>query len=281
MTKSLFKIFTNIVVILCIGYIFWLGWTYLGPQRSDISLERERLADRVLPAILDDIRQNRGTVREATVFHFYNDPSSYVSNSFRQSLEESGILTVSGSTFITRLRDLLQMPMPAYATLEEAIAKGREMKTESIIYGSINTFEALGDVATIDLDVYFVDMGTGRILFQQQYVRESRSIIPRDPGLEDDLARYPLFQRLVAWVFAVLSLPIITLPFLRFAANKYSTNLTLAVLSLYTLANAVLAWFLIGAKIDSWFSALLFLGALFVATIYNSKMMVFARETTP
>jgi len=70
----LFKNFSKFGTILLAGYVFWLGWTNLGPRKPEVGPVRRELADKAVAEVVEDIRQHRGDVRDAVLSSYAGPP---------------------------------------------------------------------------------------------------------------------------------------------------------------------------------------------------------------
>ena len=87
---------------------------------------------------------------------------------------------------------------------------------------------------------------------------------------------FPWLRRLLGWLIAVLLLPVFTIAFIRTMVSKGSNRSNAFVLCVYTLADALLAWFLAGAALNSWFPVLVLIAAVIAAFLYNVSIMTLA-----
>ena len=74
----------------------------------------------------------------------------------------------------------------------------------------------------------------------------------------------------------MLLLPVFTIAFIRTMVRKDSNKTNAFVLGIYTVADALLAWLLIGAAIGSLWAVLLLIIGVAAAFLYNTKIMTFA-----
>ena len=94
--------------------------------------------------------------------------------------------------------------------------------------------------------------------------------------MQESTQRFPWFQRFLGWLIVVLLLPVFTLGFIRAMIRKGSNKANLFVLSIYTVADVVLAWLMVGAALHSWWTVLPFIAAVAAAFAYNVRIMTFA-----
>jgi hypothetical protein len=82
-------------------------------------------------------------------------------------------------------------------------------------------------------------------------------------------------QRLLGWLLAVLLLPVFTINFMRAMFHRNSNRSNAFVLAVYTLADALLAWLLVGGALSSWWTVAIFILAVAAAFAYNIRIMTF------
>ncbi len=259
-----------------IGYIAWAGWENLGPAKPQIGPVREDLANRVIPDMVEDIRNERGAIREVTLLHFGNDPTDYFTNTLRSTIEQRGTLDLHDRSVSEKVRDLLDLRHPSYASTDAAVAHGGDRQADGVLFGTIHAFESYPEGAKINVEVNLADVSTGSIVFSKRYNLETSSASQILANIKEQSRGFPWFQRLLGWLLAVLLLPVFTISFMRAMLRKESNKTNAFVLAIYTLADALLAWLLVGAALNSWWSALVFVVAVAIAFVYNVRIMTFA-----
>jgi len=261
--------------IALIGYIAWMGWQNLGPRKPRIGPVRQELADMVIPEVVEDIRISKGDLRDATLLHFKNDSTDYFTEKLRDVIEQTGALELQDTTVTYKARNLLYLRHPAYATADEAVAKGRARGSQSVLYGVIHAFESFPGGSKIDVEVHLTDLATGQPVFTKRYGVETPTSAAT-AAVQEVAQAFPWFQRLLGWLIIVLLLPVFTIAFIRTMVSKGSNGSNAFVLSVYTLADALLAWILVGAALNSWFPVIIFIIAVVAAFLYNVRIMTFA-----
>jgi len=276
MLKWLLKILPKIGTLALIGYIAWLGWENLGPRKPEIGPARQELAEKVIPNIVEDIRMSRGNIRQAALLHFSNDPTDYFTDALRSTVEQRGVLDLRDRTVMEKARNLLNLRHPSYAATDAAVAEGRELETQGVLYGAIHAFESYPGGSKIDVEVYLADVPTGQTVFTKRYSAEASPTSSVTAAMQEASQSFPWFQRLFGWLIAVLLLPVFTIAFIRAMVRKGSNKSNAFVLVIYTLVDALLAWLLVGAALSSWFPVVVFIVAVAVAFLYNIRIMTFA-----
>ena len=275
-TTWIFKLFSKFGVVVLAGYIFWMGWVHLGPRKPEVSPIRQELAEQMIPKIVEDIRTSRGELRQMVLLHFGNDSSDYFTNTFRQAIEQSGVLDLRDRTFMEKVRNLLSLQHPSYSDTDAALAEGDDLETQGVLYGTIHAFESYPGGAKIDIEVRLADVTTGQLVFTKRYTTESSPASSVTTAVQEATQSFPWFQRLFGWLVAVLLLPVFTIAFIRAMVRKGSNKSNAFVLGIYTLTDSLLAWLLVGAALNSWFPVVVFIVAIAAAFLYNVRVMTFA-----
>ncbi len=258
------------------GYIAWLGWENLGPRKPEIGPLRSELADRVISNIVEDIRNSRGNIRRVALLQFGNDSMDQFTDMLRTVIEQSGVLDLRDRTLSEKARNVLNLERPSYTSTNAAVARGNELGSQGALFGTIHAFESYPGGATIDVEVALADVSTGKSVFSKRYSLETGGRSSVVAGVQENTQRLPWFQRLLGWLIVVLLLPVFTLGFIRTMIRKGSNKANFFVLSVYTVADVALAWLLVGAALNSWWTVLPFILAVAAAFAYNVRIMTFA-----
>jgi len=229
------------------AYIGWTAWRSLGPHKPQIGPIRRAFADRVIPDIVEDLRQSRGDIRQAALLHFENDPTDYFTNRLRTEIEQSGILDLRDRTIGEKLADLLNLRHTAYGSLAAALERGRKLGAQGVVFGTIHSFETRGGKAAIDVEVHLADVSSGGHVFSRRYQEQAGPATMVAANIEQAAKRFPWFQRLLGWLIAVLLLPVFTIAFIRAMVRRGSNKINAFVLAIYTAVDALLAFLLVGA----------------------------------
>jgi len=257
-------------------FIAWQGWETLGPRKPAIGPVRQELADKLLPTIVEDLRVSRGTVRRAVLLHFGNDPTDYFTNQLRQNIEQNGVLDLRDRTLLEKSFNILDLRHISYPTLDLAIEEGSNLDAGAVLYGAVLAFESYPGGASIDVEVSLAEVSTGRIVFAKRYQVDDSLMAMPTAAMRDAAQSFPWFQRLLGWLVVVLLLPVFTISFISAMVRKSSNRTNAFVLGVYTLADAVLAWLLVGGIMNSWFPVSVFIVAVATALLYNMRIMAFA-----
>jgi len=276
MLKWPVSLLSRLGAVALIGYVAWLSWGNLGPQKPEIGPVRCKLADKVILSIVENLRASRGNIREVALLHFSGDSTDYFTNTLRSAIEQRGTLDLRDRTFMEKVRKVLNLRHASYPGTEAAVAKGRDLGMQGVLYGTVHAFESYPGGATIDVEVNLADVSTGQVVFTRRYSPESSPTASVTAAVQETARSFPWFQRLFGWLIAVLLLPVFTIAFVRTMVRKGSNKANAFVLGVYTLADALLAWLLVGAALSSWFSVVVFIVAVVAAFLYNVRIMTFA-----
>lgn len=270
------SVLSKIGPIALAGYIASLGWSALGPRKPEIGPVRRDLVARLLPSIIDDIRAHRGSIYEATLLHFRNDPTDYFTDNLRRAIEQRGVLNLRDRTFAEKLRNVLHMQHPSYSELGSAIDAGRKLGSEGILYGNIRAFESYSGGSIIDVDVVFADVNAGTIIISKQYSIESAAEFEGAKNPTNKWMVFPFIKRFAWWMIVVLLLPVFTISFIRSMVSRRSNNTNAFTLCVYTIADALLAWIILNIRFGSWLMVLVLFVMVILALLYNIRVMTFA-----
>ncbi len=256
-------------------YIAWLGWQQLGPRKPEIGPVRKVLADKAAQEIVETLRQNKNQINNVVLVHFVNDPTDYFTDSLRRQIEEKGIFDIKDRTFFEKVRNKLNLRHPAGDSTEAGAKIAKLMKVEGSVIGSVKSFESYPGGSKIEV-VYELVSAQGNVVYAGQYVKDSNSFFLKPESIEESVQSVRWFQRALACLLLVLLLPVFTISFIRSMVRRRSNGQNAFVLAIYTLADAVFAWLLVGAALDGFMSVLVFAAAVAAAFAYNIRIMTFA-----
>ncbi len=274
--RSPISILSKFGPILLVGSLAWLGWDSLGPRKPEAGPARRELAGEMTPEMLHDLHENRGSVRNAALLHLRNDPTDYITNSLRSTIEHSGIFDLRDTTSAYKARSLFRMRHRTYDTLDKALERGRSLDAESVIFGTVHAFESSPEGAVVDIEITLAETASGDTLLNKRYNRKlPASALSAVSGVRAGSAATWL-TRLLAWVLIVLLLPVVSISFIRAMVRKESNGINVSMLGIYTAFDVLLAFLLLGAAPASWVTLAVILIAGGAALFYNYKIMEFA-----
>ncbi len=276
MLRWQWRAFTSIGSVSLAMWLFWLGWTHLGPRKPDVGPLRQQVAEQVIPQAVEDIRLGRQEVRSAALLHLANDPSDFVTDRLRAAIEAAGVLDLRDRTFTAKVRNVLRLRHPAYGDLESALARAKSLGVDAVLFGRVERFESSPKGAQFDLDLTLATVANGQVVFTKRYSKDMATGLLSHPAVQEQMRAVRPSQRFLAWVVIVLLLPVFTIAFIRAMVRKESNRVNAFTLTVYTVVDTLLAYLLLGAALTGWLSVLLFIIAVGAALAYNYKVMNFA-----
>jgi hypothetical protein len=262
--------------VILVGYVAWLGWENLGPKKPELSPLRRELAEKVISNIVEDIHSSRGDIRRVALLQFGNDSMDQFTGMLRTGIEQSGVLDLSDRTLGEKALGALNVQRSSYFSADSAVTRGRELGTQGVLFGAVHAFESYPSGAKIDVEVNLADVSTGHALLSKRYSQENSFGSTVAASVQESTRKFPWFQRFLGWLIIVLLLPVFTIAFIRSMVRKGSNKANVFVLGIYTVADVLLAWLLVGAALNSWWTVLPFILAVAAAFAYNVRIMTFA-----
>ncbi|MBN1506054.1 MAG: hypothetical protein JW955_04365 [Sedimentisphaerales bacterium] len=276
MPRLVGSIVRKVGTLALVSYVAWSGWGNLRPDTPQIGAARKDLADKVISAVVDDIRNSRGALRKAALLHLDNDSTGYFTDGLRRAIGQAGILDVRNRTISEKLRKLLKLRQPAQRSTKAVVKYGEHLGVGGVLYGVVHTFESYPTGAKIDIEVSLADVSTGQDVLSKRYQVETSPGESIVAAVQGRTRAFPWFQRLFGWLVTVLLLPVLTINFMRAMCRRKSNRANALVLALYTFVDALLAWSLVGAGLSSWWTVAVFVFAVAAAFAYNVRVMTFA-----
>lgn len=276
-SKWFFHLLSKFGTLILAGYIAWIGWQHLGPRKPEIGPVRNHLANKAAGEIAETLRQNRGEVYDVVLLHFTNDPTDYFTDSLRRKIEQRGIFDLRDRTFLEKLRNKLNLRHPTCDSSDAGAKVAEQRKAQGILIGTVKSFESYPGGSKIEV-AYELVSKDGTIAYAGQYAKESSAFFLKPEVMQESVQSIAWFQRGLAWLVLVLLLPVFTISFIRTMARRRSNKSNAFVLAVYTIIDAILAWFLIGAALSGFLPILFFTLAVIVALLYNIRIMTFAAK---
>ncbi|HNT86628.1 MAG TPA: hypothetical protein PKL84_02085 [Candidatus Hydrogenedentes bacterium] len=274
--RGLWNLASRAGTVLLAFYLGSQAWDAVGPKKPEISPLRVQVADEAVPVMLRDLRDARDGLGTVALLPFAGDSSGYVTNQLRSAVSSSGILDLRDRTLTEKARAFLDLRETGVGEPEAARATGHAMGVEGVLFGTVRAFESFGGEAALDLEVRLLDVASGALLLDRRYTKETAPGILNTGRVREEIARINAPKRFFAWLIAVLLLPVFTIGFIRAMVRKDTNRSNAATLVIYSAADALLAYLLLGAALSSWFALLLFLVAVGFAICYNAYIMRFA-----
>ena len=277
--ESCMKLFGTAAIVLS---ALLLLWHFLAPERPEADRPRKNIANRAIIKLVEDLRRERGEIKEVAVMHFKNDGSDYVTDSLRDKLATSGVFEVSEPGFLEKIGSVLKLRNKGAFSTKEAVKYGRSFEVQAVITGNLERFESMKNGAVIKGTVRIISIPEGKIIAEipvnensagSIFTIEERSDLVK-PGTTVKV-NYPWHIRFLIFVMVVLLLPVLSISFIRYMVAKRSNGCNAFVLGIYTFIDLILAGFMTGG-FTTVLSTVIFLGASVAAFIYNASVMSFA-----
>ena len=278
--------------IVFVIYVSYLGWMSLAPQKPIPDPERQRLANVAVTKIINQLKNGRANIRCTILLHFENDPSDYFTNQLRSQLDATGILNLEDRSFWEKLRNKLNLRNAGCASLAEALNSTKNSDAQGVLWGTLSHFETSESGTVVKGKWQLVEIKTGRIVCVEDINEDTSSPAKAElakdiNALKESIHRntsfisqtaemIPWYIRFLGFVLLVLLLPIITIVFIRTMVAKRSNKINAFVLSIYTIIDAIFAFFMVGGRFYSGTTVVLFLIASGLAFTYNYILMNFA-----
>ena len=281
---------STIASISFVIYVGYLGWMSLSPQKPVPDPERRQLADAAILKIADQLKNGRGEIRSAVLVHFANDPSDYFSDALRLNLDRSGLLNLDDRTLAEKVRNKLRLRNTGCATLTEALEAARGSDAQGVLWGTLDRFESSTAGAVVKGSWQLADAKTGQVVCSGEILEDNTSLVTekiarsvqqlkekmqRGTSIGRSAGLIPWYIRFLGFVLLVLLLPVVTISFIRTMVAKRSNKINAFMLGIYTVVDAIFAFFMIGAFDSAW-SVFFFLLAAGLALVYNYCLMCYA-----
>ena len=268
--------FTRIGSVALVLLLGWQCWDHFRPHKPELGAVRQGFADRIIPAMVNELRQSKGSVQQVAVLHFANDPTDYFTNQFRAVLEHSGSFDLRDKTLGEKIADTVGLPQTSYGSIDAALPRARTLGVQGVVFGKINSFESDGTTASLDADVCLADVSTGKILFEKRYNKDTTPFTALAAALGLGGLGVPWFGRLLGWILIVVLLPVFTIAFIRTMVRKQSNLSNAFVLAVYTAAGVLLACLAGVSDFSSGWRIAFFVLLAGCAFAYNVAIMSFA-----
>ena len=275
MIRWTFRLIRKFGTLILAAWLLCLGWVHLGPQKVELGSLRHQLADKAIVKITEDIRQNRGELRDVVLLQFAYDESDYITDQLRDTIQQAGILVLRDRTLWEKLRKKLNLRISSPGNGSEAAAAAKSAGAQGALFGRVVKFESSPDTAYLDLEYELVDAQTRAIVHKGEYSYDGTDS-PLPEIVQEVVDNNPWIFKGLTWLLLALLLPVFTIQFVRTMVAKRSNRVNAFVLGIYTAADGLLAALLIGASFASAWGIAGFLLLLAGAFFYNARIMNFA-----
>jgi hypothetical protein len=286
------RIVPSLVGIVFVVYIAYLGWLSLGPQKPIPDDNRQRLADRAVTKIGDQLKDGRGEIRSVVLIHFANDPSDYFTNAVQANLDGSGVLNLDDRTIGEKIRNKLNLRNRGCSSLAEALKEAKGSSVQGVLWGRLDKFESHPSGAIVKGNWQLAELRTGRVVCEGKIDEDTTSpaseSMARDVRkLKDDIEKHtaiteqtaglvPWYIRFLGFALLCLLLPVLTISFIRTMVAKRSNKINAFMLAIYTVVDVIFAFMMVGGALNTGWRVCAFLIAGVLALVYNYYLMCFA-----
>lgn len=254
-------------------------WWWLGPEKPSCGATRSQAARTAVAQIVDRIHDERGDVRRATVLHFTNDPTDYITETLRARLMDSGTLDLDGTPSGEKIRSLLNLRNEGSYDVDKAIKYARERKLDAVIIGAVDLFETVKGEPVIKGNVKFIKITSGDII--EIPLTDKKDAKPGVVAAEPTIAEVtPLWQRLLYMTLLIVAIPILVFPFLKLVMRKDSNLATAGVLISLLAIDGLIISIMLGTS-GTFCGLAVFLISLAAAFGYDLFMLSYAQLCRP
>ena len=257
-------------------YLAWQGWSHFGPRKPGLGAERRQLVDQVMPQVVEDLRQARRDVHSVVLFHLMDDPTDYVSDRLRAELEQTGIFEMRDRSLTEKVKKALSLQITSVADVDAALQASQRLGAQGVLYGGVHVLESYPGGAKLDVQIILAKIDGRQIILDRRYTKELSTTALNPAAMQEGMSKISAAQRFLGWVLMVLLLPVFSIGFIRVMVRKESNRANAATLAIYTAVDGLLAFLMVGASLESWISALMFLALVGAAFGYNMFIMTFA-----
>lgn len=288
---ALVKLASWILLFATIAFLCIYVAREMTESNPEIDESRKEAARLGVSQMIADIRKNTDDdsgPKKIAVVHFSNDPSDFVTETVREAANKQGGFHVVKSSLTDRFCKMVGRVNDGVSTREQAISETLGDGVEGVLWGRVNRLENERDGATFTGDYELYDLRKGQPGYSGK-IRQStvpgRFETAKDMDQTAGNYRLPLYShasgvpwhiRFLLFVVAVLLLPVVTISFIRTMVAKKSNGVNAFVLGIYTTVDLILAFFMVGGSLSSFFTVAVFLLSGVLAFLYNVKIMTFA-----
>lgn len=289
---ALVKLASWILLFATIAFLCIYVVREMTESKPEIDESRKEVARAGISQMIDNIRRHthdESGLKKIAIVHFSNDPSDFVTETVREAVREvQGGFQVVKSSFADGFCKMVGRVNDGVSTREQAIHETQGDGVDGVLWGRVHRLENERDGATFIGDYELYDLRREQPVYsgkiQQSTVPgrfEAAQNMPRPAGsylisLGSHVSGMPWYIRFLLFVVAVLLLPVVTISFIRTMVAKKSNGINAFVLGIYTTVDLILAFFMVGGSLSSFFYVVVFLLAGVLAFLYNVKIMTFA-----
>ena len=262
--------FGRMPLILVLAFMLF---SQLGPRRPELPGAMRQSVDEQITAAMDDVaaKATATHVGRLAVLYLNRDDSDYATSEIRRQLFSRGIAIQPDRTLGEKVRDLIGIGQHPTSTVEEAIAEGKRLDLDAVIFGTLDV-----NGSTARLDLRFADIRSGisqPVIIPAPPAQQALTSAVSSPGQSD--VELHVVRRCIIWAIVALLLPIFTVGFLREVVQKESNRRNLFALIIYTAVDVLLLWLLLESNSLTWQLGWIVVGGIAVF-FYNVSIMTWA-----
>ncbi len=259
---------TRIGTILLTFSVLSYAWYVLGPEKKSLDSVRRAVADAAVAQAFEKLPHEKSIYRVA-VLPFERDYTSYVTDSLRRKLSESGRYNVRDKGVFAKFWQRIRFDPREVTGADAALKAGKRLGVDAVVYGSVPEFAQTGAQAGLLMNVAMLRVPGGEKLAEFT-VQEGLSKNLASPGyVESQLRDTGLLGRVILFILACLILPVL-FSFAVSRVTRWESNLwNLLMLLGFVLADLVLALLILNINLTSIRGLLTMLFILGLAAVYN------------
>lgn len=243
-------------------------WWTLGPEAKRPDSAQRAVADTACAQIVRELPHDRGVYKVA-VLPFERDYTSYVTDVVRDGLKRTGHYNIKDKGVIEKLRKKLRLDPGEVWGAESALKRGRRLKVDAVVFGSVPEFIQDSGRAGIAVHAVMLRVPGGETMAEVT-VREGLSKSLASPGyIEAQLHNTSLMARITSWALICLLLPICFSFVVRRITALQSNFYNFFLLAGFVMLNLALAVIIMGVRLTTWWGWLTILVLIVLSSIYN------------
>jgi hypothetical protein len=278
-----------------VGLIVWLGWTTLVGSKPSLAEGPSKAVETIASQLGPQLVAALPADATLAIFPFKGDQTGAIGARVRSTLSGYGTLSIQGPTLLDRLSEGLGLRRGAPHSVAEAIVRGRNLNATHALFG-VAASRVEGGIVKLSLHARLINVAEGReldvggvdaVAAAGGGGAESAEGGGDGPGWRlvastgmDATGTMSLGADWLAsarsiglWALAVMSLPILSVGFLRLTVSRESNTANAVLLAGYLLASILLYLLVVGLRLTSVWSWLLAGVAVLLCGIYHFAVM--------
>jgi len=263
-------LFSKWTILIGLAVVAWQGWTLLRPKPWEPDELQKGAAENVCRTIAAAIPAKLPGIKSLAVVRLAGgDTDGFVSTKLAECLHRAGNYQVLRETFLKNLMKELKIDETPVATLEAAVAAGKKMGVDGVVFGEVTRFASDEVSANISMDLRVAKVATGEAVFVQSFDQREPPSPASVAGMSRSIRAASVIKRILIWLAAAALLPLLLIPMLKHFLEQESNAVNLAMLVALSLFDLALAFVLCGFIIFGWIPGILLVVATAAGGIYN------------